>query len=129
MRMQHALDIVTGCVNRAVNDEACRIDWPGTIDHLVALHVDFHQARGRDFVEHHAVRINEKMMLRSRYPRGDMGEYQVVPMEMRDQTISGRQIDTNRPLLWGIARCGTAGSRYGFQHVSLRSINLCADSR
>ena len=63
--MQHTLDVMARAMDGTVNGEAGRIDRPGAVAHLVALHVDLDQARSGDLVEHHAVRIDQEMMLGS----------------------------------------------------------------
>jgi hypothetical protein len=118
--VQYALDIVTRAVNGAVNGEARRIDRPGAVAHFVSLHVDFDQAGSGDLIEHHAVGIDEKVEFGSRHAGGDVGEDQVIPMEMRDQPIGGSQVDANCPLFRREAGGGVAGGRNGFQHGALQ---------
>src|SRR5438132_13246197 len=81
----------------AVNRKAGGIDEVRRIHHLVAVWIDLHQTRRRDFVEHHAVGIEQKVMLSSWHARGNMREDQIVPAIERDQSISRREIDSGLP--------------------------------
>jgi hypothetical protein len=86
-------------VDGAVDDEARGVDRKGRVVQLLTLLVDLDQAGGRDFVEEHAVRIDQELVWRARDPRGDMGEHEVLPAEARHQAIAGGEIHPDRPFL------------------------------
>ena len=69
MEMHHAQCVFAGRMHCAVNREASRIDEVRRVDDLVAFEIDFHETRSRDFVEHHAVRVKQEVMLRAGYTR------------------------------------------------------------
>ncbi|MNR24445.1 hypothetical protein D3C85_1415230 [compost metagenome] len=55
----------------------------------MAIEVDFHQIRRRDFIKHQPIRVDQKMMLRPRNTHRDVSEDQVGHTEMRHQPIAG----------------------------------------
>jgi hypothetical protein len=65
----------------------------------VAVGIDCHQARGGDLVEQQAERIEQEAVLIARQPRAQVGENQVIHAEMGEQTIGGREVAANFPLL------------------------------
>ena len=66
--------------------------------HDVAVEIDFDQVRRTDFVEHEAVRVDQKMVLRPRHARRQMGEDHVGPAVVINQPISGGKVHTHLPL-------------------------------
>ena len=92
-----ALGIVAGCMNRTVDREAGGIDLVGRCHHLVAGEIDLDQTRGGDLVEHHAVGIDQEVMLGPRHARREVREDEVVPMKMRDQSIGCGKRDARVP--------------------------------
>ena len=73
----------------AVNRKTGRIDEVRRVQHLVAFEIDFHQTRRCDFVEHHAVRIEQEVMVRAWHARRDMRKDQIVPTVECNQAIGG----------------------------------------
>ncbi|MNN32400.1 hypothetical protein D3C81_1461220 [compost metagenome] len=108
--VQHALGILAGGVDGAVDHEAGRVDLVRRRLHRLAVEVDLHQAGGGDLVEHQPIRIDQEVMFRSRQAHRDVGEYQVAHAEMRDQAVAGRQFLAQFPFL---GRAGGAGNRLG----------------
>ncbi|MNT64795.1 hypothetical protein D3C72_2027250 [compost metagenome] len=84
--MQHAHRVLAGRVDTAVDGEAGRIDVVVRRHDLLAVQVDLDQAGGSDFVEHHAVGIDQEM-LGARHLGRDMREDQVIPAKQRHQPV------------------------------------------
>jgi len=66
-----------------MNRKSSRIDliWRG--HHYVSFKIHFYQNRGRDLFKHHAVRIDQEMMVGGRHTSGDVREDKIVPPVMR----------------------------------------------
>lgn len=82
-----------------MNGEPGRIDVEIFRIDLVAVLVDAHQAGSRNFLEHHAVGVDQEMMLLTGNPRGEVGEDEVVPAVESNQAIGGGQVNAKLPLL------------------------------
>jgi len=81
--MQYTDEVVPRHVHGTVDHKAGLVDAVvGRLD-LVALHIDLDQGRGGDLVEHHAVGIEQKMILRVRHARRDEGSEQIRSAEQR----------------------------------------------
>ena len=89
--------IVPDLVDGAMDGEARRIDIEVVRVDLVGVLVHSHQAGGCNFLEHHTVWINKKVVLVTGYPCGDMGEYQIVPAVQCDQSIGRGEVDSKLP--------------------------------
>ncbi|SPA30435.1 hypothetical protein CBM2637_B100267 [Cupriavidus taiwanensis] len=116
MRVHHAADFGPRLVHGAVDDEAGRVDVIRRVQHGLAVVVHLDQARRRDLVEHHAVRVDQELVRRVRHARRDMREDQVVPAEVRHQPVRGRQVDAHLPFGVGDAVF------YGFDELDLRHV-------
>src|SRR5262249_15485277 len=81
MGMHDAESVFAGGVNSAVNRESGRVDVVGSLHQDVSVEADLDQAGSGDFVEHHAVRIDQKLVLGAGDSGGDVSENQVVPPE------------------------------------------------
>ncbi len=101
MDVDDALDIRAGLVDRGVQVEARDIDVVAVVrlQQRMPLHVDLHQARGRDLVVQHSVGIDQIGLALPRDARADMVVDQVGHAVRRDQTIACGQIDARLPLL------------------------------
>ena len=100
--MQHAFGVLACGVDRAVNDKPGRVDGVGIVGvELHALAVDLDQAGGGDFLEHHAVGVDQELVIGAGNLGGDMGEDQIVPVVQRDQPVAGGEIDAGLPLFGG----------------------------
>ena len=95
--VQHAARVFTPLVNAAVNDETRRVDGVGRVAELVAVLVDLDQAGGRDFVKHHAVGVDQKMVFGAGNAGADVGEHQVAPAIRCHQPIAGGQVAAQLP--------------------------------
>jgi hypothetical protein len=84
-------------VHGAVDREAGWIDVVRRLGNLAAVEVDLDQRRRGDFLEHHAVRVDQEMVLRAGHARRDVGKHQVIPSEQRSETVRGREIDSRFP--------------------------------
>ena len=60
-------------------------------DH-VAIAVDLHQVGGAHLVEHHAVLVDEEVVLRARHARADMRVDEVGHPEVRDQPVERGEV-------------------------------------
>ena len=97
--VQHAPGIFARRMDRAVDREARRIDLVRAVHDLAAVEVDLDQARCRDLVERHAVRIDQEVVLRPGHPRRDVREDQIVPAIEGHQPVARGEIDPLLPLL------------------------------
>src|SRR5213080_3605413 len=99
--MHYAERIFARGMYGAVNRKTGWIDGVRRVHCLVAVRIDLHQTRGSDFIEHHPIRIEQKMMLSPRHARRDMREDQIIPTVKRDQAIRRGKIDARLPFLLG----------------------------
>ena len=97
--MHDALGILARHVNGGMDGEAGRIDVVGAVHHLVAVLVHLDQGRRCDLFEHHAEGVQQKVMLRTRHPDGEMGEEQVVPTVIGDDAVERGKVHSSLPLL------------------------------
>src|SRR5262249_53790528 len=81
MRMHDAESVLAGGVNGAWNREAGRVDVVWSLHQDVSVQADLDQAGSGDFVEHHAVWINQKLVPGAGESGGDVSENEVVPAE------------------------------------------------
>ncbi|MCY1304123.1 hypothetical protein D9M70_538680 [compost metagenome] len=97
--VQHAHRIVPACVNRAMNDEAGRVDlvWR-RIDGL-SCQVDLNQAGCGDLVEHEPVWVDQEMMFRPRQTHRNVGKGQICHAEVSDEPVAGCQLFSQHPFL------------------------------
>ena len=112
MDVQDDLRVFATGVDRAVDDEARGIDVVGRIGHLLAVDVDLHQARRRDLVEQHPVGVEEKVVVGTGHPRGEVREDEVVPAVVSDQTVGGGEVHALLPL-FGRDLVADAGDHHG----------------
>src|SRR4026208_471444 len=85
-------------MDRAVDGVAGGVDVVRTLQRLLPMEVDAHQARRGDLLEHEPVRLDQEVM-RAGHARRDVREHQIVPAEVRHEAIAGREIDARPPLL------------------------------
>ncbi len=52
-------------------------------------------------MKHHAVGVNQKVMVIAWHPRRKMREYQIIPSKVGDQTVGCCQIHAHLPFLSG----------------------------
>ena len=109
VHVQHALRVRARGVHGAVDGEPGRVDLVGAFEHLAALEVDLDEARGRDLLEEHPVRVDEEVVLRPRHPRRDVREDEVVPAEAGDEAVAGGEVDAPCPLLRADGGADAAG--------------------
>ena len=100
VRMRHAVHVVLGHVDGAVNDEAGDVDViVGGVEQRVALDIDLDQAGGVDFLVEHAVSVDQELVGRPGHPAGDVvGDHLGHPVHRR-QPVAGREIDPRLPFL------------------------------
>src|SRR4026208_2505048 len=117
MQMYHAECIFACGVYGAMNGEARGDSAIGRRRHYLALKIYLYQARSCDFLEHHPVGVDEKMMLRSGHACGQVSEDKIVPAVMRHQPVGGCKIQAHLPFLCGyrlvvgsLFFCATHGS-------------------
>ena len=67
VRVQHALGVVPGGVDGAVDHEAGRVHRKRRVHDLLAVEVDLDQAGGADLVEEDAVGVDEELVLGPRH--------------------------------------------------------------
>ena len=89
MGVHHAVGIVTHGVDGAVDGEARRVDIEVTVIELVAGLVYAHQAGSGDLVEHHAVGVDQEVVLVAGDAGRQVGKDQVVPAVQGDQPVGG----------------------------------------
>jgi len=65
----------------------------------LALDVDLHQARCRDLLVEHAVKVDQQMVLAAGDARGDVVVDEVGHSVFVDQAVAGGEIDARLPLL------------------------------
>ena len=116
MDVHDARHILPGRMNAAVNREAGRIDFVGRVHDLPAAEIDLDERGSRDFLEQHAVGIDQKMMLRSGNPRRHVSEDEVIPAVERNQPIRGREIHAYVPF-GGADLPSHRGGRFVFHSV------------
>ncbi len=63
--------------------------------------VDLHEARRGDLVEEHPVGVQEKVMIGTGHPRRQVGEDEVIPFVVRDETVGRREVHALLPLFGG----------------------------
>jgi hypothetical protein len=100
MRMDHAVHVVARLVDRAVDHEAGLVDAVAGagIEHQPAVEVDFHEARGGDFLVGVSIGVDEEVTLLAGHAARDVVVDQVVHAEQRDQPVAGRDVHAHRPL-------------------------------
>ena len=86
-----------------MDDEARRIDRVIGAAQNVALLVHLDQRRGGDFLEEHAVGVEQEMVVRVRNARRDMGAGHVAPPVLGGKLVAGREIDPHLPFVLGHA--------------------------
>ena len=98
MGVDDALDVGPAEIDRAMNDDpgVDRLIF-GRLDQMAVRNIDFQQVRGGDLVEHQPGGVDQHLVGVARHPRRIMGQYQIVPAEMRDQPVAGGEIDPHRP--------------------------------
>ncbi|KAG0923630.1 hypothetical protein G6F31_019432 [Rhizopus arrhizus] len=65
----------------------------------IAGQIDLDQAGRGDFVIHHAVGVDQQVIVRAGDARGDMVVDQVAHSEVRHQPVAGGQLDAGVPFL------------------------------
>jgi hypothetical protein len=63
----------------------------------IAIQINLHQRRSRDFIKHETIGVDQEVMIRARQPQGDMGEDHIVPTVKRDQPIKCSAINARSP--------------------------------
>ena len=97
VQMHDAGGIVPDLVDGAMDGKTRGIDIEVVGVDLVGVLIHSHQAGGCNFLEHHTVWINKKVVLVTGYPCGNMGKYQIVPAVQGDQTIGRGEVDSELP--------------------------------
>ena len=122
--VNHTLHILPYPVYGAVDHIACFIDAKtGFVFEDIAVKVHLHQGGGGDFIKHQAVGVDQKMMLRPRHARRNVGVDQVGHAVVRHQPVAGGEIDAHLP--FGIGHAAphrTTRRSFGFHHF----FQLCA---
>ena len=101
MGVQHAGDVRARLVDRTVDHVARFVDavvglrFPNDL----ALDIDFGEARCRDFLVEHAVKVDQQVVLAARDARGDVVVDQVGHGILVEQAIAGGEIDARLPFL------------------------------
>ena len=123
VQVKHATGVLAHLVDRRMDGEARRVDAVFALAELVAVQIDLHQARRRDFLEHQPVRVDQEVMIGARHARRDVGVDQVVPAIQRDETIAGGEIDALVPL--GVRHAGgnLLQASFGWRHGALSPKN------
>src|ERR1051326_4574357 len=85
-------------MDRAMNVEASRVYVIIRFHHDATVEIDLHHARRRNLFEHHAVRIDQEVMLRPGHARRDVCEDEIIPAVNGDETIGRREIHTDLPV-------------------------------
>ena len=86
-------------MDAAMNHEAGTIDAePGYVLDDVAILVDLDKAGSGDFVEHHAVRVDQHVFA-ARYASRKVRKNQVGPAKLCSELVSGSKVAANLPLL------------------------------
>ena len=106
-----------------MDGEAGRVDAVFALAELVAMKIDLHQARRRDFLEHQSVRVDQKVMVGTRDARRNVGVDQVVPAIKCDEAIAGGEIDALVPLGVGHAGRHFLQTGFGWRHGALSPEN------
>jgi len=101
MHVNDAGGIFARGVNGTVDREAGRIDRIPVVEQNVAVQVDLHQTRRRDFLKQHPIRIDKEGVLGAGHPRRNVGEDQVVPAVQGDEAVAGGKIDPELPFVLG----------------------------
>src|SRR5690606_28766321 len=57
--------------------------------HDIAILIDLHQGGSGDFVEQKPIGVDQEVVLGAWDPGGQMGEDQVIPAEVGDQSVGG----------------------------------------
>src|SRR5262245_6477649 len=81
VRVHYAESVLARGVNGAVNRESRGVDVVWGLHQDLSVQVDLDETGGGDLVEHHAVRIDQKLVLGAGDSGGDVSEDQVVPPE------------------------------------------------
>ena len=85
-------------VNRTVDHEACGVELARiTLAHQFAVEIDLDQRRSGDLVEEHAEGIEQEMMLRPGYARGNVCSGHVGHAIHVGQLVTGRQVTAQLP--------------------------------
>ena len=100
MRMRHAIHVVLGHMNGAVNDEAGDVDViVRRVEQRVALDIDLDQAGSIDLLVEHAVRIDQELVGCPRHTAGDVvGDHLGHPVH-RGEAVAGSKVHACLPLL------------------------------
>src|SRR5215470_5871702 len=99
MRVNDRVQILARHVDRAVDHEAGVVHLVGRVVEDFSVAVDLDQVRCSDLFVQQSVRIDEKLILRARHAYRDVVVDHVRPAVMRDQPISGGELDARLPLL------------------------------
>ena len=100
--MKYTLGIGTRGVNGAVDDKACRIDRERVISiKFYPVFIDLYQAGRGYFLKHQAVGVNQKLIFHAGDFGGDVGEHQIIPAVLRNQPITGGEVNAGLPFFAG----------------------------
>src|SRR5690606_113526 len=117
MRMQDAVDVMAGAVDGAVNGVAGGIDLERRVVKNIPVDIDLHEAGGGDLVEEQSIGVDQKVILGSGDPRGNMREDQIAHAQVGNELIAGRQIDPRLPFF--VADLAfQAGYQFVYTHLS-----------
>ena len=92
--------VLARAVNGGMNDKAGFVDRIGAVEPLVdpvAVDIYLHQIAGAHLVEHHAIAVDEELVLKAGHARGNVRVYDVGHAEVGDQAVERRQIAAGLP--------------------------------
>ena len=99
VRVDDRMCVGQGTMEQAVLNKACFVYVPRVIDvDLVAINIDFDEARRGNFTEMHAIRVNQKRAVRIRHFDRNVVEHKLIPAEHRKYPITGRKLLPRGPL-------------------------------
>ena len=87
------MGILPVLVDGAVDDEAGRVEAVLAGFDEVAFEVDLHQVGGGDLVVAQTVGVDQKMVIRSRHPQGDVAIDQLAPAQVMEDPVGGGELD------------------------------------
>ena len=71
--MQDAIDVRPRFMDRAVNGEARRVNRKRRLTDFLTVQIDLDETTGRDFLEQHAIGVDQKVFVRTRHGCGNVG--------------------------------------------------------
>ncbi len=102
--------IVAHRVDGAVDGETGRVDVVIAVVELVTFLIHPHQAGGGDLVEHHAVGVDQEMMLVAGDAGGKVGKDKIIPAVQGNEPVGGGEIHAQLPFFGADGVFGGDGS-------------------